>query len=60
MPDTSRATWPVGQRVARKSTKELGLVVDNDGSIKVRWDSGGTSYFRHSAAADVELEIGEG
>jgi hypothetical protein len=40
------STWPVGLRVARKSTHELGTVVDQDGEIKVRWDD---------AAADVEL-----
>jgi len=51
-----RATWHVGQRVARKNTQELGTVVEHNGSIKVRWDGGRTSYFRHSETANVKLK----
>jgi hypothetical protein len=53
----NRATWPVGQRVSRKNTEELGTVIANDGSIKVKWDTGRTSYFRHSEAANVKLKV---
>ncbi len=52
----SRATWPVGMRVSRKDTGELGTVVDHDGDIKVKWDDGRTSYFRHGQQANVQLK----
>ena len=55
-PGPNRATWRIGQRVARKDTKELGTVTETDDEIKVKWDSGKTSYYRHGAAANVELE----
>ena len=51
-----RATWQVGQRVSRKNTKELGTVIAQNGSIKVKWDAGQTSYFRHGESADVKLK----
>lgn len=50
-PTANRATWQVGQRVCRKSTEELGTVIRVNGSIKVKWDRGSTSYFRHEAIA---------
>ena len=57
-PDTkSRAAWPIGQRVSRKDTHELGTVIENNGSIKVKWDAGPTSYFRHGEAANIKLKI---
>ncbi len=52
----NRATWCVGQRVARKDTDELGTVVEHDGGIKVKWDDGKTSYYRHGQEANVQLE----
>ena len=52
----NRATWHIGQRVSRKNTRELGTVVENNGSMKVKWDAGRTSYFRHSEAANVKLK----
>lgn len=52
----ARSTWPVGLRVSRKNSGEHGTVVECDGQIKVKWDSGQTSYFRHGAQANVELE----
>jgi hypothetical protein len=42
-----------GQRVSRKTTDELGTIVEADGEIKVKWDSGRTSYFRRGQAANV-------
>ena len=54
---TSRAAWRVGQRVSRRDTHELGTVIENDGSIKVKWDAGRTSYFRHSEAANIKLKV---
>jgi hypothetical protein len=41
----SRTTWQVGQRVSPIDTEELGTVVKINGSIKVKWDGGRTSYF---------------
>jgi len=55
-PDRDRTTWHVGQRVARKNTQELGTVVEHNGSMKVKWDGGRTSYFRHSENANVKLK----
>ena len=54
--DPKRSTWRVGQRVARKDTRECGTVTEIDGKIKVKWDSGGTSYFRHGDRANVQIE----
>jgi hypothetical protein len=51
-----RATWHVGQRVSRMNSKELGTVVGQNGSIKVKWDAGRTSYFRHGEPADVKMK----
>ena len=53
----NRARWPVGQRVSRKDTQELGTVIGNNGSIKVKWDAGRTSYFRHGEAANIRLKV---
>jgi hypothetical protein len=52
----SRTTWRVGERVSRKNSDELGTVVKIDGKIKVRWDAGQTSYFRHGQQANVQQE----
>jgi hypothetical protein len=58
MPETiltaDRATWKVGQRVSRKDTEELGTVTKINGSIKVKWDGGRTSYFRHGKPGNIE------
>jgi hypothetical protein len=41
------ADWQVGQRVARTTGDELGVVVEINGSCttKVKWDGGATSYY---------------
>ncbi len=49
-----RTTWEVGQRVSRKSTGELGMVVEINDSIKVKWDGGSVSFFDYSTPGDVE------
>jgi hypothetical protein len=54
----NRATWLVGQRVSRTDTDELGTVVKINGSIKVKWDDGRTSYFRHGTHANIQLPPG--
>jgi hypothetical protein len=35
-----RSKWRVGERVIRKDSEVLGTVLENSGSIKVRWDTG--------------------
>ena len=52
----NRTTWHVGQRVSRKNTEELGTVVKVNGSIKVKWDGGSTSYFRHGNPGNIQLD----
>ena len=42
----SRATWPIGLRVSRKNTRELGTVVGRNGKIKVKWKGGKTTERR--------------
>ena len=55
-----RISWSVGLRVSRKDSGELGTVVETDGRIKVLWDGGATSYFRHDREANVQLiPVGE-
>lgn len=49
-----RTTWEVGQRVSRKSTGELGMVVEINDLIKVKWDGGSVSFFDYSTPGDVE------
>jgi hypothetical protein len=51
----NRSTWQVGQRVSRKNTAEFGTVVKINGSIKVKWDGGRTSYFRHGDPGNIQL-----
>jgi hypothetical protein len=58
-PSSNRRAWTVGQRVSRKNSADTGTVVHQDGEIKVRWDSGKTSYYRHGQAANVELTAAE-
>jgi hypothetical protein len=51
-----RAYWPVGTRVSRKTDiAEQGTVIEQDGVIKVKWDLGQTSYYRHGELANVQL-----
>jgi uncharacterized cupin superfamily protein len=45
----------VGQRVSRKDGRELGTVIKINGKIKVKWDSGQTSYYRHGDRANIRL-----
>jgi len=47
-------TWRIGQRVTRKTTGERGTVTETDGAIKVKWDSGQTSYYRYNTTSNVE------
>jgi hypothetical protein len=48
--------WRTGQRVARlRDHDEHGTVVEADGEIKVKWDSGRTSYFRRNRPSNVQI-----
>jgi hypothetical protein len=49
-------SFRAGQRVRRKTTEELGTIVEADGDIKVKWDGGRTSYFRRGQKVDVRLK----
>jgi hypothetical protein len=47
----SAPTWKVGQRVARPSSNEFGTVVEiTRDQMKIKWDSGATSDYRHVEA----------
>jgi len=50
-----RSEWRVGQRVSRKTSTELGRVIEVNGKVKVKWDGGRTSVFAHGDMANVEL-----
>jgi hypothetical protein len=54
-PTLGAALLQVGQRVSRKNTDELGTVTEANGRVKVKWDSGRTSYFRRLKSANVRL-----
>lgn len=55
MPSPSPA-WRAGQRVARiQDHGDQGTIVEANGKIKVRWDSGRTSYFRRNKPANVQI-----
>jgi hypothetical protein len=55
-PKVDRSNWKAGQRVVRKDSDELGTVVEAYlGFIKVRWDSGSTSYYRPGEPGNVKL-----
>jgi hypothetical protein len=45
----------VGQRVARDDVGDIGTIVEADGEIKVKWDSGRTSYHRRKSRAKIQL-----
>jgi hypothetical protein len=55
------ANWRVGQRIMRKTSDELGTVteVDRDGTIKVKWDCGRTSYYHPNTPANVKMAESE-
>src|SRR4051794_16283906 len=43
-PGVDAAKLRAGQRVVRKTTDELGTVIEANDEIKVKWDGGRTSY----------------
>jgi hypothetical protein len=51
-----RINWTPGQRVSRRDSVELGVVVSVDQhAVKVKWDRGRTSYYRPDRPANVML-----
>jgi hypothetical protein len=53
-PGHKPAYWREGQRVCRNGTDELGTIVERmGGHIKVKWDSGRTSYFSRKRRAKL-------
>ncbi len=50
-----RPDWKPGQRVTRIDSDECGTVADVGRTIKVKWDSGRTSYFARDKPANVRL-----
>ena len=57
--EAERRQWQAGRRVSRKDTGELGIIVEANGKIKVRWDGGRTSYFRRNMPGNVRLKPAE-
>jgi len=45
--------------VSRIDSEELGTVVEADGTVKVKWDSGRTSYFGRHERANLRLTEAE-
>jgi hypothetical protein len=47
----------IGQRVSRKDSRALGTVDEvSHHAIKIKWDSGATSYYRPDNLSDVVLK----
>ncbi len=51
-----RTIWHVGVRITRNCGKDAGTIVAANGEVKVKWDSGRTSYYRRKNLANIELE----
>lgn len=50
--------WECGVRVSRTDKTdqhELGTIIGANGQIKVRWDSGQTSYYHRSKLTNLSL-----
>jgi hypothetical protein len=52
------ASWRTGRRVSQviDDTQEVGTILAANGEIKVKWDSGRTSYYRRSVPANLRLQ----
>ena len=57
MSEDDRAKWRVGQRISRIATGDRGTVDEvSEHTIKIRWDSGATSYYRRDDLSKVLLK----
>jgi hypothetical protein len=43
-------------RSIRKDSEKLGIVTEINGTIKIEWDGGRTSYFRHGERGNIKLK----
>ena len=51
------AAWRISQRVWRKVNSERGTVDEvTEHAIKIKWDSGATSYYRRDVVGNVLLK----
>ena len=51
------AAWRISQRVWRKVNRERGTVDEvTEHAIKIKWDSGATSYYRRDDVGSVLLK----
>jgi hypothetical protein len=48
--------WTIGRRVLRPDGTDAGAIVEAGDQIKVKWDSGRTSYFQRGKESNVLLE----
>ncbi len=48
-------SWTVGRRVSRPDGEDTGTIVEVGDQIKVKWDSGRTSYFQRGKESNVLL-----
>ena len=53
MPTKGSKVWSVGKRVLRPDGTDTGAIVEVAGRIKVKWDSGRTSYFQFGKTANL-------
>ena len=57
MSEDDRAKWRVGQRISRIATGDRGTVDEvSEHTIKIKWDSGATSYYRRDDLRNVLLK----
>jgi hypothetical protein len=50
-----RSDWRVGERERRKDTNDQGTIAETNNKIKIKWDSGATSYFEREKPGNVRL-----
>jgi len=50
-----RTGWRLGARVTREDGQDSGTIVEVNGEIKVKWDSGRTSYYRRKNPAKIRM-----
>ena len=49
--------WSIGRRVSRRDGSDAGTIVDSGNQdLKVKWDSGRTSYFQRQKLSDIVLD----
>ena len=57
MSEDDRAKWRVGQRISRIATGDRGTVDEvSEHTIKIKWDSDATSYYRRDDVGSVLLK----